>query len=195
MLAARDQENLVHGHQTAAANKPLNRGLTPKTPGQKFPKTPLKLALNDENAGVVAGKATLRKRTRNQNENAPPAVGKGGEKNAFVTPGPAARTQRAPLGFKTTNAKARAFQTPAPAPAPTVQHENRPQPTSVSARKQRAKISHGKLNVFGDQESNDLEEREIEYCPPTPKGAFPNADNLSRSKLTRRLSRSTRYSR
>ena len=59
MLAARDQENLVHGHQAAAASKPLNQGtrqLAPKTPG-KLPKTPFKVPLNDENAaGLVGGK-------------------------------------------------------------------------------------------------------------------------------------------
>jgi hypothetical protein len=50
MLAARDQENLVHAHQTTAASKPLNqgiRGLQPKTPGNV--KTPFRAAKNDEN--------------------------------------------------------------------------------------------------------------------------------------------------
>ena len=53
MLAARDQENLVHGHQQVAAAKPLNqtvRSLQPKTPGTRYPKTPLKVPLHDENA-------------------------------------------------------------------------------------------------------------------------------------------------
>ena len=77
MFAVRDQENLVHGHQTAAASKPLNqstRQLPPKTPGNKVPKTPLKIPLNDENENndLGAGKATLK--------------AKGGLKNAFVTP-------------------------------------------------------------------------------------------------------------
>ena len=64
MLAARDQENLVHGHQAAAASKPLNQGarqLAPKTPG-KAPKTPFKLPLNDENnaGGLGGGKGGLK---------------------------------------------------------------------------------------------------------------------------------------
>ena len=53
MLAARDQENLVHAQQTAGAAKPLNQGvrqLPPKTPSAKAPKTPFKVPLNDENA-------------------------------------------------------------------------------------------------------------------------------------------------
>jgi len=86
MLAARDQENLVHGHHQAAAAKPLNQGrLQPKTPGNKYPKTPLKLPLNDENAPAGFG--------------GKPGMGKGIErlmtggkkgatldKNAFATP-------------------------------------------------------------------------------------------------------------
>ena len=58
MLATRDQENLVHGHQQVAASKPLNqskKGLQPKTPGNRFPKTPLKVPLNDENAPAGLG--------------------------------------------------------------------------------------------------------------------------------------------
>ena len=87
MLAARDQENLVHGLQQVAASKPLNqstRGLQPKTPGNRFPKTPLKLPLNDENApGGFGGKSGKGKGLENL------ATGKKGaalDKNAFVTP-------------------------------------------------------------------------------------------------------------
>lgn len=60
MFVSRDQENLVHGHQQLAASKPLNngiKGLQPKTPGNKYPKTPLKIPLNDLNAaGGLIGK-------------------------------------------------------------------------------------------------------------------------------------------
>lgn len=90
MLAARDQENLVHGHQTAAASKPLNHGtrqLAPKTPGNN-PKTPFKIPLNDENGrGLGGGKTSLKTRT-NANENMVIGAKKGGmrDKNAFVTP-------------------------------------------------------------------------------------------------------------
>jgi hypothetical protein len=73
MLAARDQENLVHGHQQAAASKPLNqstRSLQPKTPGNKYPKTPLKIPINDENLPTgFGGKKNVMF-----------------DKNAFVTP-------------------------------------------------------------------------------------------------------------
>lgn len=53
MLAARDQENLVHAQQTAAAGKPLNQGiraLNPKTPGPV--KTPFRTSKNDENRPI-----------------------------------------------------------------------------------------------------------------------------------------------
>ena len=58
MLAARDQENLVHDYQQAAASKSLNqgaRGAPPKTPGTKYPKTPLKIPIYDENAPAGFG--------------------------------------------------------------------------------------------------------------------------------------------
>jgi hypothetical protein len=87
MLAARDQENLAHGHQQAAASKPLNQGtkaLQPKTPGARYPKTPLKVPLHDENAPGGFG-AKLGKGQGLENM----ATGKKGavfDKNAFVTP-------------------------------------------------------------------------------------------------------------
>lgn len=89
MLAARDQENLVNTHRTAAAGKPLNQGtrqLNPKTPGQRI-KTPFKVALNDENDPLAFGKKTI-KNNGNRNENLvlPGKSGFGGDKNAFVTP-------------------------------------------------------------------------------------------------------------
>lgn len=95
MASIFDQENLIASHQTVAANKPLNqtiKALQPKTPGNNL-KTPFR-GRNDENTIINAGKST---------------------KNTFITPGSAPRTgTRAPLGAKTTNAKAQAFQTPAP---------------------------------------------------------------------------------
>lgn len=92
MLAARDQENLVHGHQAAAASKSLNQGtkqLPPKTPGNKVPKTPFKIPLKDENGPqkFVGGKTGFNINGRG-NENITTVQKKGalGDKNAFVTP-------------------------------------------------------------------------------------------------------------
>ena len=86
MLAARDQENLIHGHHQAAASKPLNqstRSLQPKTPGNKYPKTPLKVPLNDENVPTGFGGKTGKGKGWEGL-----ATGKNAtfDKNAFVTP-------------------------------------------------------------------------------------------------------------
>ena len=87
MLALRDQENLVHGHQQVAASKPLNQGtksLQPKTPGNKYPKTPLKIPLNDENAPTgFGGKSAKGKGLENLMTGKKNATC---DKNAFVTP-------------------------------------------------------------------------------------------------------------
>ena len=85
-----DQENLTHAHQVAGAAK--TNTLPPKTRHQQpVGKTPARrVPLNDENS-IFQG-------------------GKGKAKDLFQTPAP---RQRAPLGAKTTNAKARPFTTPA----------------------------------------------------------------------------------
>lgn len=89
MLAARDQENLAHSHQTTAAAKPLNQGtrqLNPKTPGMRT-KTPFRVPLNDENDPLAFGKKTVKGNgNRNENLMLPGKSGFGGDKNAFVTP-------------------------------------------------------------------------------------------------------------
>ena len=78
MLAARNQENRVLGHQRP-----------PKTPGARYPKTPLKVPLNDENAAHVVGgaKGNLTGRARgNENVLTTKSVKKGLDKSSFVTP-------------------------------------------------------------------------------------------------------------
>lgn len=82
MLAHRDQENLVHTHQTIAASKQLNQNvkhLQPKTPGTRLPKTPFRVPLNDENVPLTFGKDTIRGNGK-RGENTKPA------KDAFLTP-------------------------------------------------------------------------------------------------------------
>lgn len=71
MLAAhKDQENLVSIHQASAVNKQQNQGSThstlqPRTPGARYPKTPLRIPLNDENAArVLGGKSILANKTK-----------------------------------------------------------------------------------------------------------------------------------
>ncbi|KAL8870592.1 MAG: hypothetical protein Q9174_003397 [Haloplaca sp. 1 TL-2023] len=192
MLAARDQENLVHGHHAAAAAKPLNQGikqLAPKTPGNRPAKTPLKVPLNDENGTNIfgGGKKTIGK----GNENAIFGPSKGGkaESKAFVTPMgtnhliatkeafritilialATGNRNRAPLGAKTTNAKTKAFHIPAPAPIDVGQGKTVQK--SVSARKPKPKVSHPEStkleDILADKEA--LADREIEYMPPNPR--------------------------
>ena len=87
MFAARaNQENAIYEQQTAAAAKPLNqgvKGLAPKTPGNKAPKAPFKVALNDENATFGAGKTGGKGK---QDELFGEGKSRKLNKSAFVTP-------------------------------------------------------------------------------------------------------------
>jgi hypothetical protein len=82
MLSVRDQENLVARHHNGAVMKQQNIG-------SRYPKTPVKVPLNDENVSHVLGgaKSIIGNRTRG-NENAAPATKgyKGLDKSSFVTP-------------------------------------------------------------------------------------------------------------
>ncbi|KAG5301191.1 hypothetical protein I7I48_01127 [Histoplasma ohiense] len=171
MLAARDQENLVHAHQTAAAAKPLNqstRQLQPKTPGNRAPKTPFGLSLNDENNPLVFGGGRKTGKPNNgQNEN----ILKSGQDaiaggNAFVTP--MAPRSRAPLGVKTTNAKAQAFQTPAPPLGTSKPVKTTKRPSATRKLKQSTpEVLPGLPKVVATEDEKD-DVPDIEYMPPKP---------------------------
>lgn len=87
-LAANDQENAVRHLHAAGGSKSLNagiKGFNAKTPGNKAPKTPFKIPLNDENAVTKGAKSLL----QTQGKGAELFTGgKGGkvDQNAFVTP-------------------------------------------------------------------------------------------------------------
>ena len=174
LLAQKDQENLTYGHQTTAAAKPLNHGakaFPPKTPANKTSKNQLKLPVNDEN-GVDTIKTGLKKGRVNENLF---TSSKGlGDKNAFITP--VAPKSRAPLGLKTTNAKAKPFQTPAP-PLPDIDVSKSKQ-KSVSARKPRPKVSHIEPVKIDVLETKIEEEPDIEYMPPKPKDLPDYPDDI-----------------
>ncbi|KAL5340545.1 hypothetical protein BJX70DRAFT_361314 [Aspergillus crustosus] len=173
MLALRDQENLVHAHQTVAASKPLNQSVKqfqPKTPGNRAPKTPFKVPLKDENDPLAIGKSTV-KTFGKQIENARPSV-----KDAFATPMGDAR-QRAPLGMKTTNAKAKGLQTPG-APLGTI----KPERTVKRGSTQRVK----KFSPFVEQPRPEVQVQplqddvpDIEYMPPKPKDLPDYPDDIT----------------
>ncbi|RYP61330.1 hypothetical protein DL769_007743 [Monosporascus sp. CRB-8-3] len=185
MLAVRDQENLVHARQNGASLKQQQgRQLQPKTPGARYPKTPIKVPLNDENATHVVGgaKSNLAGRTRG-NENALTSkASKGLDKSNFVTPmGP---RSRAVLGDKTTNAKAKALQPVNVKSAPRdieKSHANAPTP-AVPKSKQPQAESH-KLEVHAEEADHPSED-EVEYCPPRPKDLPYESDVFPDGVLT-----------
>lgn len=187
MLAHRlNQENVVHAQQTAGAAKTLNSA---KTPAAKAPKTPF-------------GKSALK---ANGQENEATVAKKGIQldKSAFITPAgtqvpktrqpstslttPAGPRTRAPLGFKTTNAKTTAFQTPIGKTAAKMHfkyHAEYPYPdrnvviktarktadtppaADVSTRRKRAS---GQVPTTSTQTRNAEIEQDVEYMPPRPE--------------------------
>ncbi|KAL2025011.1 hypothetical protein VTK56DRAFT_13 [Thermocarpiscus australiensis] len=184
MLAAHhDQENLF-AHQAGASKQQLQA----KTPGARFPKTPLKVPLNDENANYgLGGKSVLR--TKGNNENVA-TVGKGGNglgksgKQAMITPAEP-RTARAPLGNKTTNAKARGTQhTPGVKQIVRDFEKTTIKPATTLRPKQAApQVEPSKLEVHADKDQPD-EEEEIEYAPPKPKDIPYESDVFPDGVLT-----------
>ena len=91
MLAAHNDRENIYAHQAAAASK---QQLQAKTPGARFPKTPLKVPLNDENLNNgLGGKSALR--TRGNNENittiGKAGMGKSGRANMKTPAGTLAR--------------------------------------------------------------------------------------------------------
>ncbi|KAK3325436.1 hypothetical protein B0H66DRAFT_599598 [Apodospora peruviana] len=178
-----DQENRF-SHQTGPSKQQLHS----KTPGARYPKTPLKVPLNDENANRgFGGKSALR--TKGNNENIT-TVGKGtiglGKTNRanIVTPAEP-RTARAPLGNKTTNAKARTGQQTGGVKSIVREFEKtttKPA-TSVRPRQGAPQVESSKLEVHTDK--NPLEEEEdIEYAPPKPKELPYESDVFTDGAMT-----------
>ncbi|OJD10561.1 hypothetical protein ACJ73_09757 [Blastomyces percursus] len=171
MLAARDQENLIHAHQTAATAKSLNqstRQLQPKPPGNRAPKTPLKPSLNDENNPLAFGGGRKTGKVNNgQNENLlRPGKDMIAGGNAFVTP--MAQRSRAPLGMKTTNAKANAFQTPAPSLGTSKPAKTTKRPSTTRKLKQSAPEIQPSQSRAVTVENTPEDVPDIEYMAPKP---------------------------
>ncbi|KAI9832847.1 MAG: hypothetical protein M1826_001013 [Phylliscum demangeonii] len=172
MFAARDQENLVHGRQVAASSKPMNQGVAPKTPAPMPFKTPFRVALRDENALVGGGGGKTVVKIGHENLR---TAGKKLDKTAFMTPGP--RDHRAPLGAKTTNAKAKPFQTPGPVEVPPLigalkdasAKEGNVGAEKTTVRKAKAKITLRAEPAVVEPLEDEDGKREIEYMPPRAK--------------------------
>ncbi|KAG5978136.1 hypothetical protein E4U55_006356 [Claviceps digitariae] len=181
MLAThRDQENLVHSHQQAAIKQ------QPKTPGARYPKTPGNRGRNDENApNTVVGKAGLASGVR-LGGTGKLAMGKatGGPQPA-VTPMENNRS-RAPLGNKTTNAKAKNAHTGGVKDV--VRDIERTQGKKTSSRKlkkQPVNLQPVKFNVQSDiSDGSEAELPKPEYAPPRPTPLPYESDVLPPGGLT-----------
>ncbi|KAK7757247.1 hypothetical protein SLS62_000796 [Diatrype stigma] len=173
MLAARNQEHL--------------RGLQAKTPGARYPKTPIKVPLNDENAAHVVGgaKGNLTGRSRSRgNENALTSKAvKGIDKSNFVTP--MQPRSRAVLGDKTTNVKARALQ-PANVKSAvrSIEKSHAKAPTTVQPKAKQPQAEIQKLVVHAEETEHQNDDNEVEYCPPKPKDLPYESDVFPEGVLT-----------
>lgn len=195
MLAAhRDQENLVHAHQVPAKQNP-------KTPAPRYPKTPLgRLARNDENAPTAfTGKNPIAGTVKNT-INGKLAGKQASQCQVLATPlgRPVPRSlpscrklmlrignqARAPLGNKTTNAKARLGQSVTGKEDKVKQEPSQLKPSGAKRSKQRqADISGPRFEVQADKTGPILEE-EPEYAPPAPIPLPYQSDVLPEGGLT-----------
>ena len=193
MLAARDQENRVFGG-TVAGGKHHN-ALNPKTPapGGKGAQTPFK------------GKSVLGGRPGNENaQNLQQTVGKG---KSLVTPLQPRTGARAPLGNKTTNAKAmqsqlqqQQQQTAKSGVKDIVSQFEQTSQQQAPASGRRARVltprtnlaNSTKLSVLSDQSASASASAstarkvvpDVEYCPPPVAPAKYESDVFPEGVLT-----------
>ncbi|CAM1508504.1 Fc.00g053520.m01.CDS01 [Cosmosporella sp. VM-42] len=172
MLAAhRDQENLVHSRQVTSKQQA-------KTPGARFPKTPSRYPQRDENAPTAfAGKTGLDGARKFGGDK---TVMKGTQQ-AFTTP---MGQTRAPLGNKTTNAKARNVQATGGKGMVKEIKRTQTKPTTTQKPKHRS----ADLAPIDFKDGTKLrvhdKEEEPEYAPPRPKDLPYESDVLPRGMLT-----------
>ncbi|KAF3064295.1 hypothetical protein GL218_02222 [Daldinia childiae] len=173
MLAARDQENLAFSHQNGAALKQqqgqAKRQLQPKTPGTRYANTPIKVPLNDEN-GAGGAKSILGGRSRGNENTLTTKGGKSVNKSNLATPsGP---RSRAPLGDKTTNAKAKGSQAiTVKSAVRELEKSQGKAPGTIRPKQKQPQAELQKLVVHAEG-ADLLSEEEIEYCPPKPKDSL-----------------------
>lgn len=190
MLAAhRDQENLVQSHQVPAKQQP-------KTPGARYPKTPHKVPLNDEN-----GATAFRGKSGKMGDGKIMTVGKGGRQNLMTPMGMFARSTlaiaithcisgnapRTALGNKTTNAKAKATQGQGVKDIVKDIEKTRGKATTVSRPQQKpVNVAPIKFQVRADGTSaNNDDVAEPEYAPPRPEPLPYESDCLPKGGLRR----------
>ncbi|KFA47068.1 hypothetical protein S40293_04599 [Stachybotrys chartarum IBT 40293] len=179
MLAAhRDQENMVHGHHAQSKQQP-------KTPGARYPKTPSKLLRNDENAPTgLIGKSGIKNGVKFGENNMLQTKGKGAQQG-LVTP--LDNRSRAPLGNKTTNAKARTVQKSGVKDIVNEFEKTVQKPTTAQRPKQRGpEIAPLKFAVMPDDKEAFGKDDEPEYAPPNPEPLPYQSDVLPEGGLTTR---------
>ncbi|KHN95407.1 uncharacterized protein MAM_06684 [Metarhizium album ARSEF 1941] len=180
MLAHRDQENLVHSHQ---------QGLTkqqPKTPGARYPKTPGNFGRGDENALIAfADKSALGGGAKPGGQDRLMTGKLTGQRQTMFTP--MNNRARAPLGNKTTNAKARTGRTVGVKDMVREIEKTQTKQTSGQRPKQRpVDPAPIKLNTEHDTRggADDNGVPEPEYAPPRPTPLPYESDVLPPGGLT-----------
>ncbi|KAF4983640.1 hypothetical protein FZEAL_992 [Fusarium zealandicum] len=177
MLAAhRDQENLVHSQQVPAKQQH-------KTPGARFPKTPSRFPQHDENAPTAfAGKTGLGG-AKSFLGNDKTATKGNGTRQALVTP--MGTRSRAPLGNKTTNAKARAGQAGGVKDIVKDLEKTQLKPTAQKPKQRPIDLAPLEIRLKDEQQAAEQEEEdEPEYAPPKPKDLPYESDVFPKDLLT-----------
>ncbi|PNP55176.1 hypothetical protein THARTR1_04865 [Trichoderma harzianum] len=172
----REQENRLLSHQIPSKQQP-------KTPGMRYPKTPIDLGRGNENAlAGCAGKNAIQGAV-NLGENQ-----KFISKKSMTTP--TESRMRAPLGNKTTNAKAKNSQGLGIGGKSAVNGFENTQLKSIASqqRKQKQRQRQAELapkNLFSQlRDGQDLDHDEPEYAPPNPQPLPYQSDVFPRSGLT-----------
>ncbi|KAF9775950.1 hypothetical protein IL306_005948 [Fusarium sp. DS 682] len=166
MLAAhRDQENLVVSQQVP----------TKQQHNSRFPKTPSRFPQHDENAPTAfAGKTGLGGvKTLNKGN---------GTRQAMVTP--MGTQNRAPLGNKTTNAKAKNGQLGGVKNIIKDIEQTQLKPTAQKPKQRPVDLAPLEIRLKEEQKPVEPQEEEPEYAPPKPKDLPYESDCFPKDMLT-----------
>ncbi|KAM0345153.1 hypothetical protein ACHAPU_006788 [Fusarium lateritium] len=166
MLAAhRDQENLVVNQQVP----------TKQQHNSRFPKTPSRFPHHDENAPTAfAGKTGLGGvKTLNKGN---------GTRQAMVTP--MGTRNRAPLGNKTTNAKAKNGQLAGVKNIVKDIEQTQLKPTAQKPKQRPVDLGPLEIRLKEEQKTIEQQEEEPEYAPPKPKDLPYESDCFHKDMLT-----------
>ncbi|RGP60702.1 hypothetical protein FLONG3_10758 [Fusarium longipes] len=163
MLAAhRDQENLVLSQQVPT-KQPHNA---------RFPKTPSRFPQRDENApNAFTSKGGVK------------TINKGnGTRQAIVTP--MGTRGRAPLGNKTTNAKAKNGQLGGVKNLVKDIEQTQLKPTAQKPKQRPVDLAPLEIRLKEEQKTLEPQEEEPEYAPPKPKDLSYESDCFPKDLLT-----------